>query len=112
MMPKLAVLILSQSAQSGGPIKGVAFWEWFDNGQVAPAAEGGGSGLYGIMQSDSTWQYIQQNAQVMKGSAASPSQRHLISWNALERAHLHLSQSHNSCAAHVFVCLPCAMAIQ
>lgn len=56
-----------QSAQSGGPIKGAAFWEWFAAGQVAPAAEGGGSGLYGIKQSDSTWAIIQQNAQAMKG---------------------------------------------
>lgn len=58
-----------QSAQSGGALKGAAFWEWFAEGQLAPAAEGGGSGLYGVTVADSTFPIIQQNAQAMKACA-------------------------------------------
>ena len=61
-----------QSAQSGGAIKGAAFWEWFSNGQVAPAAEGGGSGLYGIKTEDSTFGTIRQHAAAMKQCAPVP----------------------------------------
>lgn len=61
-----------QSAQSGGALKGAAFWELFADGQVAPAAEGGGSGLYGVKSSDSTFAIIAQNAQFMRTCAAPP----------------------------------------
>lgn len=53
-----------QSARSGGAIKGIAFWEWFAEGQVAPAAEGYGTGLYGITLADPVWSTIQSSAQV------------------------------------------------
>ena len=61
-----------QSAQSGGKIKGAAFWEWFADGQVAPAVEGFSEGLYGIRSSDSTFTYIKQNAAAMQQCANAP----------------------------------------
>lgn len=65
-----------QSAGSGGSIKGWAFWSFLDDGQVAPQAEGGGSGLYGIRSSDSTFSIIRQNAASLKRCirSLSPSQ--------------------------------------
>lgn len=65
----------AQSAQSGGAIKGAAFWEWFSGGQVAPAAEGGGSGLYGINTGDATFGTVRQHAAAMKRSAPLPHRR-------------------------------------
>ena len=53
-----------QSAQNGGSIRGIAFWEWFQQGQVGPAAEGYGDGLYGISTSDAVFGTIRSNAQV------------------------------------------------
>ena len=47
-------------------MKGAAFWEWFSDGQVAPAAEGGGSGLYGIKTEDAIFGTIRQHAAAMK----------------------------------------------
>eukprot|EP00884_Botryococcus_braunii_P009399 jgi/Botrbrau1/18460/Bobra.0072s0043.1 len=60
-----------QSASSGGAIKGSAFWSFLDQGQVAPLAEGGGSGLYGIRLSDPGFSLIRQNAVDMKRLASS-----------------------------------------
>lgn len=28
-------------------LKGSLFWQWYDDGQIAPASEGGGRGLFG-----------------------------------------------------------------
>ena len=53
-----------QSAKGDGSIKGVAFWQWFEQGEVAPAAEGFGTGLYGITTDDPAFQRIKSNAQV------------------------------------------------
>ena len=47
-------------------MKGAAFWNWLADGQQAPAAEGGGSGLYGIKVEDSTFGIIKANAQFMQ----------------------------------------------
>ncbi len=55
-----------QNAQAGGPLKGAAFWNWLADGQQAPAAEGGGSGLYGIKVEDTTFNYIRDNANFMR----------------------------------------------
>ena len=53
----------TQSATSGGAIKGSAFWLMMAPEQAAPAADGGGGGLYGIYASDSTFSHIISNAQ-------------------------------------------------
>ena len=58
-----------QSAQAGGPLKGAAFWNFLADGQQAPAAEGGGGGLYGIKVEDSTFSYIRDNANLMSSCA-------------------------------------------
>lgn len=47
-------------------MKGAAFWNWLADGQQAPAAEGGGSGLYGIKVEDSTFGIVKANAQFMQ----------------------------------------------
>ena len=52
-----------QSAISGGAIKGSAFWLLLAPGQTAPLSDGGRGALYGIYNSDSTFQYIASNAQ-------------------------------------------------
>lgn len=61
-----------QNAQAGGPLKGAAFWNFLEDGQQAPAAEGGGSGLYGIKVEDSTFNFVRNNANAMKGYALFP----------------------------------------
>ena len=47
-------------------MKGAAFWNWLADGQQAPAAEGGGGGLYGIKAEDSTFGVVKANAQFMQ----------------------------------------------
>lgn len=61
-----------QSAQEGGPLKGAAFWNFLADGQQAPAAEGSGSGLYGIKMADSTFNYVRDNANLMSSCAQTP----------------------------------------
>ena len=58
-----------QNAQAGGPLKGAAFWNFLADGQQAPAAEGGGSGLYGIKVEDSTFGFVRNNANLMSSCA-------------------------------------------
>lgn len=53
-----------QSAASGGAIQGIAFWEWFEQGQIAAGAEGFGEGLYGITTDDPVWSTISSAARV------------------------------------------------
>ena len=38
------------------PLQGEGFWEWFAPGQIAPASEGDGQGLYGIYETDEAFQ--------------------------------------------------------
>jgi hypothetical protein len=38
------------------PLQGEGFWEWFAPGQIAPASEGYGQGLYGIYETDAAFQ--------------------------------------------------------
>lgn len=61
---------LLQSAESGGSLQGTAFWEWFEQGQVAAGAEGFGEGLYGITTDDPVWSTITSTAKVSKDSAS------------------------------------------
>ncbi|CAL5227333.1 g10275 [Coccomyxa viridis] len=56
---------VQNSAQAGGPLKGAAFWNFLADEQQAPAAEGGGSGLYGIKVEDSTFSFVHNNANLM-----------------------------------------------
>lgn len=51
-----------QSALGNGSTKGIAFWEWFDQGQVGAKPEGYGEGLYGITTDDPVWTTISSNA--------------------------------------------------
>lgn len=37
-------------------LQGAGFWEWFAPGQIAPASEGYGQGLYGIYETDEAFQ--------------------------------------------------------
>ena len=60
-----------QSAQAGSPLKGAAFWNFLADEQQAPAAEGGGSGLYGIKVEDSTFSFVRNNANLMSSCALS-----------------------------------------
>ena len=53
-----------QSASTGGPMKGSAFWLMFVPGQTSPVADGGEAGLFGIYPSDSTFDIISSNAKV------------------------------------------------
>ena len=55
---------MTQSAESGGSLQGIAFWEWFEQGQVAAGAEGYGQGLYGITTDDPVWATIASTAKV------------------------------------------------
>ncbi|KAK9806092.1 hypothetical protein WJX72_001044 [[Myrmecia] bisecta] len=55
------------NAQAGGAIKGSAFWQWYEDGQVGPSDEGGGSGLYGIRSSSVAFPRIKADAALMKG---------------------------------------------
>ena len=57
----------SRSGNGAASFKGAAFWEYFDEGQIAPAAEGLGGGLYGIFRSDTTFSIITSNAQAVRG---------------------------------------------
>ena len=54
------------SASSGGPLKGAAFWQWYDDGQMGTAEEGGGAGSFGIRHNDSTFGLIRGNAAAMR----------------------------------------------
>ena len=40
----------------------MGFWEWFLPGQLGPASEGGGQGLYGIYTTDATSALIASEA--------------------------------------------------
>ncbi|CAL8463534.1 g3068 [Coccomyxa elongata] len=54
----------------GSPLKGIGFWEWFAPGQKGPASEGGGAGLYGIYETDDTFNLIKQNVAFLNSRAA------------------------------------------
>ncbi|KAK9917687.1 hypothetical protein WJX75_007185 [Coccomyxa subellipsoidea] len=56
----------------GSPLKGVGFWEWFAPGQQGPTSEGGGQGLYGIYESDATFDLIKKNVAYLN-SKSTPS---------------------------------------
>ncbi|GAB4816952.1 hypothetical protein N2152v2_003998 [Parachlorella kessleri] len=57
---------VAASATVGGPAKGALFWQWYDEGQRAPAEEGGTvEGLFGIFDTDSTWSIIQNFTDTM-----------------------------------------------
>ena len=57
-------------------MKGAAFWNWLADGQQAPAAEGGGSGLYGLKVEDSTFGIVKANAQFMQSWVLCAPPRH------------------------------------
>ena len=41
---------IAENAAAGGPAQGALFWTWLDDGQRAPAEEGGSAGgLYGAL---------------------------------------------------------------
>lgn len=52
--------------------QGVGFWEWFAPGQQGPTSEGGGQGLYGIYESDATFDLIKKNVAYLN-SKSTPS---------------------------------------
>ena len=54
---------LMQSA-SNGTIRGIAFWQWINEGQVAPGVESYGKGLYGVSPGDVSWSIITNFAKV------------------------------------------------
>lgn len=51
-------------------VQGIGFWEWFAPGQKGPTSEGGGAGLYGIYESDDTFNLIKQNVAFLNSRAA------------------------------------------
>ena len=56
-----------QGAADDGALHGSALWLLYAPGQVAPVMDGGGGGLYGIYQGDSTFSTVEANAQVLAG---------------------------------------------
>lgn len=46
-----------------GPLKGALFWQWYDDGQLAPPEEGGGSGRYGVYQDDEAFSQVVEFAE-------------------------------------------------
>ena len=54
---------LMQTA-SNGTIRGIAFWQWINEGQVAPGVESYGKGLYGVSPGDVSWSIITNFAKV------------------------------------------------
>eukprot|EP00210_Caulerpa_lentillifera_P001222 g1178.t1 len=51
-----------------GPLKGALFWQWYDNGQLAPIEEGGGSGKYGVYQGDEAFSKVVNFAQYINAA--------------------------------------------
>lgn len=48
------------------PLQGSMFWQWYWDGQVAPESEGGAGGLYGIYESDPSFDIIKDNVAFIK----------------------------------------------
>ena len=67
-----ALLPLVQSISNGSPLKGAAFWAWYDEGQVGPEGEGGGDGWYGIRDTSSTFALVRDSAKTIARYAPSP----------------------------------------
>ena len=44
-------------------MQGAGFWQWYAPGQVGPANEGGGEGLYGVLTVDTSFQEFAAFAQ-------------------------------------------------
>ncbi|CAD7701855.1 unnamed protein product [Ostreobium quekettii] len=59
--------VLKQMDGGKGALKGANFWQWYDEGQVAPVEEGGGAGLYGIFASDETFGLIKAFTDTVNG---------------------------------------------
>ena len=59
--------LLHQSISNGSALKGAAFWAWYDEGQIGPEGEGGGSGWYGINDTSSTFDLVRSNAKAIAG---------------------------------------------
>ncbi|KAL4423208.1 hypothetical protein ABPG77_000341, partial [Micractinium sp. CCAP 211/92] len=53
-------------------LKGSLFWQWYDDGQIAPASEGGGRGLFGIYPTDAAFEPILENAKEVAQLNAQP----------------------------------------
>jgi len=49
-------------SQPNSPLQGSMFWQWYLDGQEAAPTEGGGGGLYGIFESDPSFELIKENA--------------------------------------------------
>lgn len=47
---------------NGSALKGSLFWQFYAPGQVAPLTEGGGRGLYGIYPTDTSFEFVKENA--------------------------------------------------
>jgi mannan endo-1,4-beta-mannosidase len=63
---KLVYDILAEDAIQGGPTMGALFWQWFAQGQKAPREEGGGDGgLFGVFETDQTWNEIVKFTRLM-----------------------------------------------
>lgn len=58
---------VAADAVNGGAFQGALFWQWFENGQVAPAEEGGEpGGLFGIFDTESTFDLVRAFSKTMK----------------------------------------------
>ena len=62
---KLIADEVAASASSGGALRGALAWQFADSRQVFPRSEGGGSGLYGIFESDAAFAVLKSSAKAV-----------------------------------------------
>lgn len=58
---------VTSSLKSGGPLKGALFWEFYLPGEMASKGEGGGSGEFGVYETDSAFSIVKSAAKTMIG---------------------------------------------
>lgn len=59
--------IQSLMQEPNSPLQGSAFWQWYAPGQEAAPTEGGGSGLFGIRETDAAFSLITDNIKFIQG---------------------------------------------
>lgn len=61
-------------SEPNSPLQGSLFWQWYLDGQTAAPTEGGGGGLFGIYESDPSFDLIKENVAFIQNLNAQPIQ--------------------------------------
>ena len=60
------------SASTGGPLQGLLFWSWLEEGSEAPRSEGGDRGLYGVRPSDTAYEIVASSVRSLSALPRAP----------------------------------------